>query len=82
MVGGLVVGSIGETATGSWNGTAFTDATDTGAVTLSTGMLNAVDGYETDYITDSESLQDNATLIIGLIAKAMMAVFMIGWNIL
>ena len=55
MIGGLVVGSIGNTAT-------------SGAVTVSTGMNTSIAGFETSYITDVTSLQSNATLIIGLIA--------------
>ena len=63
MIGGLIVGSISNTAIGTWNGT-----TGSGSVTLSTGMKNAVLGYTGSYITDVTSLQANATLIIGLIA--------------
>jgi len=55
MIGGLVVGSIANTA-------------GSGAVTVSTGMNTSISGFETSYITDVTSLQSNATLIIGLIA--------------
>jgi len=55
MIGGLVVGSIANTATG-------------GTVAVSEGMNTSIAGFETSYITDAGSLQGNATLIIGLIA--------------
>lgn len=55
MIGGLVIGSISNTAT-------------SGAVTVSTNMSNSITAFEGSYITDVTSLQSNATLIIGLIA--------------
>jgi len=55
MIGGLVVGTISETAT-------------SGVVPVSTAMNTSLAGLEGDYITASDSLFSNVTLIIGLFA--------------
>lgn len=55
MIGGLVVGSIAEQATA-------------GTVSVSSAMNTSIAGHESQYITDSESIADNSTLIIGLVA--------------
>jgi len=55
MIGGLVTGSIANTAT-------------SGAVNVSTAMNTALTGYETGYISTASSLSNNAPLIVGLVA--------------
>ena len=55
MIGGLVVGTISETAT-------------SGIVPVSTAMNTSLAGLEGDYISASDSLFSNVTLIIGLFA--------------
>jgi len=55
MIGGLVVGTISETST-------------SGVVPVSTAMNTSLAGLEGDYITASEALFGNVTLIIGLFA--------------
>ena len=66
MIGGLVLGSISNTAT-------------SGTVAVSSAMNTSIAGFESSYITDAGSLQGNASLIIGLIAiVVIMLVF--GFN--
>jgi len=68
MIGGLVVGSIANTAT-------------SGTVAVSPAMNTSIAGFETSYITDAGSIQTNATLIIGLIAiVVIMLVFGFKFN--
>lgn len=55
MIGGLVVGTISQTS-------------QSGIVPVSDAMNTSLAGLETDYITASESLFGNVTLIIGLFA--------------
>ena len=55
MIGGLVVGTISETAT-------------SGIVPVSSAMNTSLAGLEGDYISASDSLFSNVTLIIGLFA--------------
>lgn len=54
-IGGLVVGSITNTAV-------------SGAVNVSTAMNTALTGYETSYIADTNSITSNTGVIIGLVA--------------
>ena len=68
MIGGLVVGSIANTATA-------------GTVTVSSAMNTSIAGFETSYITDVGTLRGNLTLIVGLIAiVVIMLVFGFKFN--
>lgn len=63
MIGGLVVGSIANVATG-------------GDIAVSSAMNTSLAGLEGDYITDSEAVAGNSGLIIALVAiVVLVAVF-------
>ncbi len=55
MIGGLVIGTISNTATG-------------GSITVSSAMNTSLSGVEGDYITQSSALSNNVPLIVGLVA--------------
>ena len=55
MIGGTIVGTISETVT-------------SGAIPVSAAMNTSLAGLETDYISASEGLFNNTTLIVGLAA--------------
>jgi hypothetical protein len=68
MIGGLVVGSIAETAT-------------SGSIPVSSAMNTSIAGMETSYITDAESISGNSALIIALVAiVVLIIVFGIKFN--
>lgn len=63
MIGGTIVGTIAETVTD-------------GSIPVSSAMNTSLTGLETDYITASEGVFDNTTLIVGLLAiVVLMLVF-------
>lgn len=63
MIGGLIIGSISNIATG-------------GDIPVSTAMNTSLAGLEGDYITDSEAVAGNSGLIIALVAiVVLVAVF-------
>jgi len=63
MIGGTIVGTIANTVTD-------------GSIPVSTAMNTSLTGLETDYITASEGIFDNTTLIVGLLAiVVLMMVF-------
>ena len=68
MIGGLVVGSIAQTAT-------------SGSIPVSTAMNTSIAGMETSYITDAENISGNSALIIALVAiVVLIIVFGIKFN--
>lgn len=68
MIGGLVTGSIANTAT-------------SGDITVSSAMNTSIAGFETSYISDSEGIANNSGLIIALVAiVVLVTVFGIRFN--
>ena len=65
MIGGLVVGTISQTATG-------------GSINVSTAMNTALTGVEAVYITQSDSLAGNVPVVVGLIAIVVIILIFFG----
>ena len=65
MIGGLVVGTISNTATD-------------GSITVSDAMNTSLASVEGDYITQSESLSGTVPLIIGLVAVVIIVLIFFG----
>lgn len=65
MIGGLLVGTVANTAT-------------SGNIPVSANMTTALGGVETDYITQSDSLAGNVPLIIGLVAIVVIVLIFFG----
>jgi len=65
MIGGLVVGTISNTAT-------------SGNVPVSSAMNTSIAGVEADYITQSNGLAGNVPLITGLIAVVVIVLIFFG----
>lgn len=65
MIGGLVVGTISNTAT-------------SGNVPVSVAMNTSLAGVEADYITQSDNLSSNVPLITGLIGVVVIVLIFFG----
>lgn len=65
MIGGLVVGTISNTATD-------------GSITVSTAMNTSLASIEGDYITQSDNLSGTVPLIIGLVAVVIIVLIFFG----
>jgi hypothetical protein len=61
MIGGLVVGSIAQVATG-------------GDITVSTQMNTSIAALETSYISDTTSIFSNTGLIIALVSIVVLVI--------
>jgi hypothetical protein len=61
MIGGLVVGSIANTAT-------------SGDIPVSAAMNTSIGGLETNYISDATSVFNNTGLIIALVAIVVLVI--------
>ena len=65
MIGGLVVGTISNTAT-------------SGSIAVSSAMNTSLTGVEGDYITQSDALAGNVPIVIGLIAIVIIVLIFFG----
>ena len=65
MIGGLVVGTISNTAT-------------SGSIAVSSAMNTSLAGVEADYITQSDSLAGNVPIVVGLIAIVIIVLIFFG----
>lgn len=65
MIGGLVVGTVANTAT-------------SGDIDVSSAMNTSLAGVEGDYITNSEALSNNIPLVVGLIAVVLIVLVFFG----
>jgi hypothetical protein len=65
MIGGLVVGTISNTATA-------------GTIPVSGAMNTSLSGVEGDYITQSDALAGNVPLVIGLVAVIVIVLIFFG----
>ena len=65
MIGGLVVGTVSNTAT-------------SGSIPVSAAMNTSITGVEGDYITQSEALGGNVPLIVGLVAVIVIVLVFFG----
>jgi len=65
MIGGLVVGTISNTAV-------------SGNIPVSSAMNTSISGVEGDYITQSDALGSNVPLIVGLVAVIVIVLVFFG----
>lgn len=65
MIGGLVVGTISNTAT-------------SGNIPVSSAMNTSISGVEGDYITQSAALASNVPLVVGLVAVIVIVLVFFG----
>ncbi len=70
-ISGLTVGTVTNTAVGTWNG-----SSGEGAINLSSAMKTHLAALEGNYISDAEQVTTNSQLVISLVAiVAIITVF-------
>lgn len=65
LIGGLVVGTISNTAT-------------SGDIEVSSAMNTSLTGIESDYISQSDNVSNNIPLIVGLVAVVVIVLIFFG----